>query len=96
MSLTGNDWLWVAWTQTWQVTVLIATVGLLVWCAARSRPQLAFVLWLVVFLKCVTPPLWSSQSGAFCWLQPPQTTLGKASQGTLAVAGGTQCRFQFG
>ena len=44
--------------------------------AAASRPQLAFVLWLVVFVKCVTPPLWSSPSGAFCWLQVAATTPG--------------------
>jgi len=68
----GNDWLQAAWTQTWQVTVLIVAVALLVRLAAANRPQLAFVLWLVVLVKCVTPPLWSSPSGAFCWLQPPR------------------------
>lgn len=86
MNLVGNDWLWAAWTQTWQVTVLIAAVALFARFAAANRPQLAFVLWLVVFSKCVTPPLWSSPSGAFCWLQPPQTTIAERSQGTLAVA----------
>jgi beta-lactamase regulating signal transducer with metallopeptidase domain len=85
MNLAGNDWPWVAWTQLWQVTVLILAVALLLRCASRNRPQLACVLWLVVFLKCITPPLWSSPSGAFCWLQRPQTTLDKDSQGSLAV-----------
>src|SRR5271169_6148800 len=85
MNLAGNDWLRVAWTQAWQVTVLILAVALLLRCASRNRPQLASVLWLVVFLKCITPPLWSSPSGAFCWLQPPQTALDTDSQGTLAV-----------
>jgi len=28
---------------------------------------LAYVLWLVVILKCVTPPVWSSPTGAFSW-----------------------------
>ena len=69
---SGNDWFLTAWTQTWQVTVLIAAIALLVRLAAANRPQLAFVLWLVVLVKCVTPPLWSSPSGAFCWLQPPR------------------------
>ena len=80
MNLAGNDWLRVAWTQAWQVTVLILAVALLLRCASRNRPQLASVLWLVVFLKCITPPLWSSSSGVFCWLQPSKTTLGKNSQ----------------
>jgi beta-lactamase regulating signal transducer with metallopeptidase domain len=66
----GNDWLAMAWTQTWQVTVLIVVVAIFARIAAANRPQLAFALWLVVLLKCVTPPLWSSPSGAFCWLQP--------------------------
>jgi beta-lactamase regulating signal transducer with metallopeptidase domain len=70
----GNDWLATAWTQIWQVTVLIVVVSLLARIAAANRPQLAFALWLVVLLKCVAPPLWSSPSGAFCWLQPPCVT----------------------
>ena len=68
----GNDWLATVGTQTWQVTVLIVVVALLARLAAANRPQLAFALWLVVLIKCVTPPLWSSPSGAFCWLQPPR------------------------
>ena len=30
MNLAGNDWLRVAWTQVWQVTVLILAVAMLV------------------------------------------------------------------
>jgi beta-lactamase regulating signal transducer with metallopeptidase domain len=68
----GNDWLAIAWTQAWQVTLLIAVVAIVTRFAAVRWPQLAFVLWTVVFLKCLTPPLWSSPSGAFCRLQAPQ------------------------
>ena len=57
MNLAEHDWLAMAWTQTWQVTVLIVAVGLLARLVAANRPQLAFALWLVVLLKCVTPPL---------------------------------------
>ncbi|MDB5391312.1 MAG: hypothetical protein JWM11_6958 [Planctomycetaceae bacterium] len=60
-----------AWTQCWQVTLLIAGVWLTVRCTARNRPHLASILWLVVLIKCVTPPLWSSPSGVFSWLQQP-------------------------
>jgi hypothetical protein len=52
MSLTRNDWLWVVWTQVWQVTVLIVAVAVLVRLVATNRPQLAFVLWLIVFYPC--------------------------------------------
>ncbi|WP_254510174.1 M56 family metallopeptidase [Anatilimnocola floriformis] len=60
----------IAWMQCWQVTLLVVLVGGLVWCFGRSRPNLASVLWLLVIVKCVTPPVWSSPSGIFCWLQP--------------------------
>ena len=66
-----NEWLRLAWMQAWQVTVLITAVAVLTRVAAANRPHLAYVLWMVVFIKCLTPPLWSSPSGVFCWLQPP-------------------------
>ena len=27
------------------------------------------MLWLLVRIKCLTPPLWSAPSGLFCWVQ---------------------------
>ncbi|MEN6558251.1 MAG: M56 family metallopeptidase, partial [Thermoguttaceae bacterium] len=60
-------------------------IAILVRLVAANRPQLAFVLWLVVFLKCVAPPLWSSPSGAFCWMQPSQTIIARESSNMLAV-----------
>ncbi|MCY2966851.1 MAG: hypothetical protein NT069_25010, partial [Planctomycetota bacterium] len=68
-TLALNGWQLV-WTQLWQVTLLIvAAVGLLRM-VGRNRPHLAYGVWFVVALKCVTPPLWSSSGGVFCWLQP--------------------------
>jgi beta-lactamase regulating signal transducer with metallopeptidase domain len=58
-----------AWTQLWQVTLLVLAVWLTVRYTARNRPHLASVLWLVVLIKSVTPPLWSSPSSLFSWLQ---------------------------
>ena len=66
---TGDELARAAWTQAWQVTVLIVVVALSTRLLARNRPHLAHALWLVVLLKCVTPPVWSSASGAFCWVQ---------------------------
>jgi beta-lactamase regulating signal transducer with metallopeptidase domain len=57
------------WAQTWQLTLLIAVVALIVRFTSRRRPFLAHALWLVVLMKCVTPPLWSSPGGVFCWLE---------------------------
>ena len=47
----------LAWLQFLQVTVLIAVVGLLAGLFCRRRPHLAYVLWILVLLKCLTPPL---------------------------------------
>ena len=58
--------------QLWQVTALIVIVALVNDRLSRKRPHLAHVLWLVVLAKCLTPPLWSSTGGVFCWLQPEQ------------------------
>ncbi len=75
----GNELARAAWAQLWQVTLLIAAVALLARLFARNRPHLAHVLWLVVLLKCVTPPFWSSPSGIFCWMQAtPRGGSGKA------------------
>jgi beta-lactamase regulating signal transducer with metallopeptidase domain len=59
----------LAWLQFLQVTALIAVVGLLVSLVCRRRPHLAYVLWILVLLKCLTPPLWSSPAGIFSWAQ---------------------------
>ncbi len=57
----------LAWRQLWQVTAVALGVGLLVKTSCRHRPHLAHVLWLVVLVKCLTPPLWSSSTSVFSW-----------------------------
>ncbi len=78
----------LAWTQAWQVAVLAVAVALVVKVACRHRPHLAYLLWMLVIVKAITPPVWSSPTGAFSWatarpiasqqspasvLRPPQT-----------------------
>jgi beta-lactamase regulating signal transducer with metallopeptidase domain/thiol-disulfide isomerase/thioredoxin/protocatechuate 3,4-dioxygenase beta subunit len=59
----------LAWIQLWQVTLLAGLVALLVRLGCRNRPHLAYVLWLVVLVKCLTPPVWSSPTSVFSWAQ---------------------------
>ncbi len=68
MTPAGSEWAQAAWTQTWQVTLLVVVVALVTRLLARNRPHLAYALWLVVLVKCLTPPLWSSPTGIFCWM----------------------------
>ena len=57
----------LAWSQVWQVTVVALIVGLLVRLFCRHRPHLAYLLWLLVIIKCLTPPIYSSPTGIFSW-----------------------------
>lgn len=61
----------LAWLQLWQLTALIALVGLVGRLIGRRAPAVMNCLWVVVFLKAVTPPLWSSPLGLFSWSQLP-------------------------
>jgi beta-lactamase regulating signal transducer with metallopeptidase domain/predicted esterase len=58
----------LAWTQFWQVTTVAAGVALVARLCCRHRPHLAHALWLLVLIKCVTPPLWSSPTSLFSWV----------------------------
>jgi uncharacterized protein (TIGR03067 family) len=60
----------LAWAQLWQVTVAIGAVAVFVRIVGKRRPHLTYGLWMLVVLKCLTPPLWSSPTGVFSWLQP--------------------------
>ncbi|MBN1589080.1 MAG: hypothetical protein JW888_06165 [Pirellulales bacterium] len=80
MTLMESDFAAAVGSQLWQVTVLVVAVALVVRLVARNRPHLAHVLWLVVLLKCVTPPWCASPAGLFSraetWLAaaPPVET----------------------
>lgn len=56
-----------ALTQSVQVVVVIALVAIATLTLCRRRPHLAYALWLLALVKCVTPPLWSSPTSVFSW-----------------------------
>ena len=68
----ATEFIPIAIVQLWQVTLLILVVAVLSRWFSRRRPHLSHLLWLVVLIKCVTPPLWASPGGVFCWIQPEQ------------------------
>jgi beta-lactamase regulating signal transducer with metallopeptidase domain/protocatechuate 3,4-dioxygenase beta subunit len=69
MDLHLHELAHLAWLQFLQVSALVAAVGLLVRLGCRRRPHLAYMLWILVLLKCLIPPLWSSPTGIFSWAQ---------------------------
>src|SRR5262249_38683580 len=70
---THDELFRVAAVQTWQLAAVVLVIGTIVRFIARNRPYLAHLLWMLVIAKCLTPPVWSSPSGLFCWLQSGYT-----------------------
>jgi beta-lactamase regulating signal transducer with metallopeptidase domain len=68
-----SPWAELAWAQVWQVTLVAAGIGIFNGLFCRRRPHLAHLLWLVVLVKCLTPPLWSSPTGVFSWASRAET-----------------------
>jgi len=72
--------LWtLAWTQLWQITLLVVVVGVCARTALRRRPHVVYLLWAVVFVKCLTPPLWGSPTSVFSWLTVQQDAIVEAA-----------------
>lgn len=72
----------LAWNQLWQVTVLVVAVGLVTRLACRRRPHLAYLLWMIVLVKCCLPPVWHSPTGIFCWTWSARPAAASAAQAT--------------
>ncbi|MDA1229505.1 MAG: hypothetical protein O2856_01900 [Planctomycetota bacterium] len=56
-------------TQTWQIAVLTIIVAAFAKIFAKNRPHVAHVLWILVLIKCLTPPLWGHSLGVFSRVQ---------------------------
>ncbi|MAX35453.1 M56 family metallopeptidase [Gimesia sp.] len=59
----------LVWQQFWQCSALVLTVWLICRLVRFRRSHLTCLLWLVVLLKFITPPVWDSSMGLFCWIQ---------------------------
>ncbi len=56
--------------QIFQVTVVAAAAWILWKLFATNRPHLSHAIWLLVVLKCLTPPIFFSPTSPFCWSNP--------------------------
>lgn len=79
MNLNETTFVQLIWQQFWQCSLLVLVVFLICRLIKFRRSHLTFILWLIVLLKFVTPPLWSSSSGLFCWMQKIQAVEAKQS-----------------
>ncbi|WP_298860789.1 M56 family metallopeptidase [uncultured Gimesia sp.] len=71
MNLNDPTFVLLVWQQFWQCSLLVLVVYLMCKLIKFNRSHLTFILWLIVLLKFLTPPLWTSSSGLFCWVQQP-------------------------
>jgi beta-lactamase regulating signal transducer with metallopeptidase domain len=69
MHLNETTLVQLVWQQVWQCSLLVLAVYLLCKLFRFRRAHLTFLLWFLVLIKFMTPPLWSSSSGLFCWVQ---------------------------
>ena len=55
--------------QTWQVAILAIFAWIAVRLFAKDRPHLAQALWALVLIKCIVPPVLSSPTSPFSWIE---------------------------
>ena len=55
--------------QSSQILLLAVIFAFATRFIAKNRPHLAHAMWILVLIKCVTPPIWSSSFGVFSQLQ---------------------------
>lgn len=71
-------------SHAWQITLLV--LGVIVFCKGftRLRPRLGHLLWCVVLIKCLVPPLVTSPCAPLSWLGK-RTEIGHESLERLAT-----------
>ena len=67
MTSDFDDLARAAWSQMWQVTIVALGIGAIVRICCRNRPRLAYALWMLVVIKAIVLPYWSSPTGVFSW-----------------------------
>jgi beta-lactamase regulating signal transducer with metallopeptidase domain len=60
--------LMLVWTQAWQIAVLFFVILVLFRLFARNRPRVAHLLWGVLLIKCLIPPVVSNSWAPFSWM----------------------------
>ncbi len=61
--LSGHWWAWMG-PMLWQSTLLVVVVSAIDFLIRRwAWPQVRYVLWLLVMVKLLVPPVWSSPTG---------------------------------
>ena len=62
MTSDFDDLARAAWSQMWQVTIVVLIIGAIARVCCRNRPRLAYALWMLVVIKAIVPPYWRLDS----------------------------------
>ena len=65
----------LAWAQTWQVFAVMIVSASLAWMIGKRRPHLAYLLWMLVLVKALTPPVFSGPVSIFSWSWTAEKTV---------------------
>src|ERR1051325_11150246 len=68
MNATTLDLAALVRAQLWQVTIVALVLGMVARFACRRWPHLAYLLWMLVVIKALTPPMVASPTGLFSWM----------------------------
>lgn len=66
--MTQDQILLLLWNQAWQIALLWLMVTLAFRRLAKSRPHLGHVFCILLLIKFLIPPIWSSPVSVFSWL----------------------------
>lgn len=62
------------WTHIWQLALVSGLVWIVALIARKRHPHMVYLLWMLVLLKAVTPPIWLSPTAVFGKLNTPLET----------------------
>ena len=83
--MIGQDVFALLVAQTWQVAVLAVFAWIAVRMFATDRPHLAHVIWALVLIKCMVPPVMSSPVSPFSWIEARSSQTQLTAQSSLQV-----------
>lgn len=66
--MTQDQILLLLWNQAWQITLLWLMVTFAFRRFAKSRPHLGHIFCILLLIKFLIPPIWSSPVSVFSWL----------------------------
>ena len=72
----AGSWMPLLSWHVLQVTIVAMVVWPLARCAAKRNAHVSHLLWALVLIKCVTPPVIAAPTSPFCWISQSNEAVG--------------------